>query len=132
MHQPLVLTIFSDFGFDRDEVADYIGVGEHHSLGLGRSAGREDDFEWIGRLNLNWTKTLGWALCDCGRQISGIDRDDARDLFEERGPFARTQRQLRSHLRADPERKIRASGIVDGYGNYPAKRASEERRHPLG
>ena len=69
---------------------------------------------------------------DCGGQIGGIDGCDSLDLFEERGAFARTQHQPGSHLRADAAREIGAGGIVDGNGNDPAKRAAEERRHPLG
>jgi hypothetical protein len=46
-------------------------------------------------------------------------------------PFARAQHQLRSHLCADPARKIRAGRIVDRNSDHPAKRASEKRRHPF-
>src|SRR5882762_8481637 len=113
MYQPLVLQIFSDFGFDRDEVADHVGMGEHDSLGLGRGAGRENNFEWIGGLNLSWTKTIGRTSCDCGRQISGIDGCDFLcKPAKNRSPLAWTQHQLRAHLRADPASKIGAGGIV--------------------
>ncbi len=132
MHQPFVLQVFSDFGFDRDEVADHIGVGEQHSLRLGRGAGRENNFERIGRQNLSWTKARSRTFCDCGLEIDWVDHRDTLEFLEDRGPFARTQHQLRAHHRADPARKIRSGGIVDGDSNYPAKRASQERRHPLG
>ena len=137
MHEPLVLQIFSDFGFDRDEVADHVGVGEHDSLGLGRGAGGEDDFEWVGGLNLRGTKAFGSMLRNYSAQIGGVDgrdllRADVLDLLEERGPFARTQREPGAHLCADAARKIGGGGIVDGNSNHPAKRASQERRHPLG
>ena len=134
MHQPLVLQVFLNLRFDRDQVADHVGVGEHDSLGLGRGAGRENDFQWIGRLNLSGAKAFGRMLCDCGRQIGGIDGCDLprQEPVNNRGPFARTQHQPGSHLRADPARKIGAGAIVDGNGNDPAKRASQERRYPLG
>src|ERR1019366_2569212 len=90
MHQPLVLQVFSDFGFERGEVADHVRVGEHDSLGLGRGAGGENDFEWIGRLNLSGTKAFGRTFGDCSLQIDGIDFYDMLDLCKERGPIART------------------------------------------
>ena len=137
MHEPLVLQIFSDFRFDGDEVADHVGVGEHDSLGLSRGAGGEDDFEWVGGLNLRGTKAFGSMLRNYSAQIGGVDgRDlllaDVPDLLEERSSFARTQYQPGAHLRADAACKIGAGGIVDGNSNHPAKRASEESRHPLG
>src|SRR6202158_4751349 len=109
-------------------------MGEDHSLRLGRGTGRENNFEWIGRLNLSAAKALGRMVRNSGRQIGGVDLYCLlrRLPIEERSPFARTQYQPGPHLRADPERKIGASRIVDGDRNYPTKRASQERRHPLG
>src|SRR5208282_1066414 len=55
MHKPLVLQVLLDLGFNRGQVADHVGVGEHDSLGLGGGAGSENNFERIGRLNLSGT-----------------------------------------------------------------------------
>src|SRR6266852_1965694 len=139
MHQPLVLQVFSDFGFNRGEVADHIRVGEHDSLGLGCGAGSENDLECVGRLNLHWTKAFGLTFRDCARQIDGIDGCDLFRLdllrhepVENRGSLPRTHHQPGSDLRTDAARKIGTGGIIDGNGNDPAKRASQERRHPLG
>ena len=122
MHQPLVLQVFSDLGFDRGEITDHVGVAKHDSLGLGGGAGGENNFERIGGLNLRGTKTLGRMLRDGGFQIGGIDGCVffCRQPSKYRSPFARTENQFRAHLRADAARKIRAGGVVDGDGDDSA------------
>ncbi len=58
MHPPLVFQIFLDLSFNGREVGHHVGMGKHHTLRIGRRAGRKNNFERIGRLNINRTKAL--------------------------------------------------------------------------
>src|SRR5436309_1202025 len=43
-----VLEVFANFDFQRFDVGEQIGVGDHDALGLGGGAGGEDDLKSVG------------------------------------------------------------------------------------
>src|ERR1700719_895113 len=124
MHQSLILQVFADFILDRNEVTDHIGMSNHDSLRLSGGARGENYFQRIGRLNLSWAKACRRMLRDYGCELQWIYGGDF--AVKNCCPFSRRQRQFCRYLGADAASEIGTRSIINGNGNYPAKRASEK------
>src|ERR1022692_1227019 len=103
MDDSLVLQIFRNLSGDGSEVANHVGVGQHHTFRLGGRAGGEDNLQGIGGLNRKRSKAVRGMLSDGGDEIDGIEGGESSEML---GAIARTQDELRADLLADASREI--------------------------
>ena len=119
---PAPLAVLHDFAFDRNDVREYIAVGDDDAFGLGSRAGREDDLRHVVGRQRN-VRCPGRRTCGplCPVQLVQLPDGDARRIAaRDRRDVLTDQHELRRDDAADARQEVRRRAIVDRHDDDAA------------